>query len=65
MIRPIPTRFRIAEVRGRSDPRLIDPQNWNEYWDRRAPRPAAVYDAIAGVYRNMVIRRRLEATLEE
>jgi dolichol-phosphate mannosyltransferase len=47
------------------DPALIDPQNWNEYWDTKSAKATAVYDAIATVYRNAVIKRRLEVTLRK
>jgi len=59
-----PARFRIRKSAVGLDPRLIDPQNWNEYWDQKSAKSTAVYDAIATVYRNLVIRRRLEATLK-
>ena len=58
-----PGRFRIRQAPVGLNPQLIDPQNWNEYWDQKSAKSTAVYDAIATVYRNLVIRRRLEATL--
>ena len=59
-----PGRFRIRQSAVSLDPELIDPQNWNEYWDQKSAKATAVYDGIATVYRNLVIRRRLEATLK-
>ena len=59
-----PARFRIRKAPVGLDPKLIDPQNWNEYWDQKNAKSTALYDAIATVYRNLVIRRRLEATLK-
>jgi SAM-dependent methyltransferase len=59
-----PSRFRTRKSAVGLDPKLIDPQNWNEYWDQKSAKTTAVYDAIAAVYRNLVIRRRLEATLK-
>lgn len=58
-----PGRFRLAKAPVELDPALIDPQNWNEYWDKKSHKSTAVYDVIATVYRNAVIKRRLEATL--
>ncbi len=58
-----PGRFRLGKEPVELDPALIDPQNWNEYWDKKSQKSTAVYDAIATVYRNAVIKRRLEATL--
>jgi len=63
-----PARFRIAGsaigLDPKLDPKLIDPQNWNEYWDQKSAKSTEAYDAIATVYRNLVIKRRLEATLK-
>ena len=59
-----PGRFRLAPPSPADlNPALVDPQNWNEYWDAKSKKASAVYDAIASVYRNAVIKRRLEATL--
>ncbi len=59
-----PGRFRTPKSPIGLDPKLIDPQNWNEYWDQKSAKSTAAYDAVATVYRNLVIRRRLEATLK-
>jgi dolichol-phosphate mannosyltransferase len=58
-----PARFRLRrdiEV----DPSIVDGQSWNEYWDTKSERTAATYGIIATLYRNAIIRRRLEQTLE-
>jgi len=60
-----PGRFRLDKEAVELDPVLVDPQNWNEYWDAKSAKATAVYDAIATVYRNAVIKRRLEATLRK
>jgi dolichol-phosphate mannosyltransferase len=60
-----PSRFRLGNEPVELDPALIDPQNWNEYWDAKSAKATAVYDAIATVYRNAVMKRRLEATLRK
>lgn len=58
-----PHRFRVDRGLPELDPSLIDPQNWNEYWNKKADRATAAYDVIATFYRNAVIKRRLETTL--
>jgi dolichol-phosphate mannosyltransferase len=57
-----PARFRLPRS-AKFDPSLVDPQNWNDYWDQKAGRPNAVYDAIATVYRNAIMKPRLEAAI--
>lgn len=59
-----PGRFRLGRANVDIDPKLIDPQNWNEYWDKKDEKSSAAYDAIATVYRNTIIKRRLEATIK-
>jgi dolichol-phosphate mannosyltransferase len=59
-----PGRFRLDSIGVEIDPRLIDPQNWNEYWDHKSEKSSAAYDAIATIYRNTIIKRRLEATIK-
>jgi len=59
-----PGRFRLDSTSVEIDPQLIDPQNWNEYWNHKSEKSSAAYDAIATVYRNAVIKRRLEATIK-
>lgn len=59
-----PTRFRLQKPPASIDPELVDPQNWNEYWDKKNGKTTAAYDVIATIYRNAVIRRRLESTLK-
>jgi dolichol-phosphate mannosyltransferase len=61
-----PNRFRLARsLAPELDPHLVDPQNWNEYWDKKESSSTAAYDFIATFYRNAVIKRRLEATLKK
>jgi dolichol-phosphate mannosyltransferase len=45
------------------DPSVVDAQNWNEYWDKKKSRSSAAYDVIATLYRNAIIKRRLEETI--
>jgi dolichol-phosphate mannosyltransferase len=59
-----PGRFRLQPAPATIDSNLVDPQNWNEYWDKKNGKSTVAYDAIATFYRNAVIRRRLETTLK-
>jgi dolichol-phosphate mannosyltransferase len=58
-----PGRFRPGKSSVVLDPELVDPQNWNEYWDTKAAKTAAAYDLIAALYRNAFIKRLLEDTI--
>jgi dolichol-phosphate mannosyltransferase len=58
-----PSRFRRKGAAATLDPNLVDPQNWNEYWDKKSAKSTAAYDLIATFYRNAIIRRRLEVTI--
>ena len=60
-----PQRFRFVASPAELDPNLVDPQNWNEYWDKKNARSTALYDLIATVYRNGIMRRLLEATIRK
>ncbi len=59
-----PSRFRLPHADPDFDPNLTDPQDWNEYWEKKSKKSAAAYDLIASVYRNAIIKRRLEITLK-
>jgi SAM-dependent methyltransferase len=41
------------------DPAVVDPQNWDAYWERKSRKPNIAYDVIAAVYRKLFIRPRL------
>lgn len=58
-----PSRFRLPGGNVELAPELVDPQNWDEYWDKKSAKTSALYDAIATVYRNAIIKRRLETTV--
>lgn len=42
-----------------ADPRLVDPQGWDAYWNEKSRATNIIYDVIATVYRNLVIKRQL------
>lgn len=60
-----PTRFLRKQPDVEIRPQLVDPQNWNEYWDKKSLKSTAAYDFVATAYRNAVIRRRLTATIRK
>jgi len=59
-----PERFRL---RGR-DPDdatgLVDPQNWDAYWERKKSASGLVYDVAATAYRKLFTKRNLQAALD-
>jgi len=59
-----PHRFRRARPPG-LDPDLVDPHNWNDYWDKKSVSSTAAYDLVATLYRNAIIRRRLETAIRK
>ncbi|MDB4979842.1 MAG: hypothetical protein JWM82_594, partial [Myxococcales bacterium] len=59
-----PGRFRPGRAAVALDPKLVDPQNWDEYWDKKSAKTTAAYDLIAAVYRNAFIKPRLEEAIE-
>ncbi|MDR3707534.1 MAG: glycosyltransferase [Capsulimonadaceae bacterium] len=54
-----PQAYRLAVRRGPQDDRLVDPQNWNAYWDTKGNTSRRVYGFIAAIYRNTIIRPQL------
>jgi dolichol-phosphate mannosyltransferase len=60
-----PTRFLVQRALPELDPTLFDPQNWNEYWNKKDRGTSAAYDLIATFYRNVIIKGRLECTLKK
>ncbi len=58
-----PAQFKLSPAVDDINPALVDPQGWDEYWNKKATRTAVLYDAIASVYRKLVIKRRLTETI--
>ncbi len=58
-----PGQFRIIEPLEGIDPDLVDPQGWDPYWDRKRRKSAFAYEVVATLYRDLVIRRRLESVI--
>lgn len=51
-----PEQFCITEPFTQLNPHLVDPQNWDEYWGEKKQVPSVVYDVIAAIYRNIIIK---------
>jgi SAM-dependent methyltransferase len=47
----------------REEPTQSAPQDWDSYWNSKDRPTGKVYDVIASTYRNMIIRRNLEASI--
>ena len=54
-----PRQFRISPPVSDLNPDLVDAQGWDEYWRRKEFSTGFIYGMIASLYRNLVIRRRL------
>ena len=54
-----PAHFRLGKGVGAPDASILDPNGWNEYWERKTHRSTLVYDAIATIYRNLIIKGNL------
>jgi ubiquinone/menaquinone biosynthesis C-methylase UbiE len=55
-----PAQFVVSSRKIAINPALIDPQEWDSYWEMKNEISAAVYELMAWAYRTVVIRRRLE-----
>jgi dolichol-phosphate mannosyltransferase len=54
-----PSHFRISQPLENVNPDLVDPQGWDDYWNRKKTVTKVGYELIAAMYRTSVIRRRL------
>lgn len=54
-----PSHFRISPPLDDIDPNLVDPQGWDDYWNRKISTTKLGYELIAAIYRTSVIKRRL------
>jgi len=58
-----PAQFRIARPFTDINKDLVDPQNWDEYWQKKQHKASLVYEVVAAMYRNTIIKQRLTATI--
>ena len=58
-----PEQFLLERPSPAINPALIDPQNWDTYWNDKSDTGGVVYETIAGVYRRGILRRNLNAAI--
>jgi dolichol-phosphate mannosyltransferase len=58
-----PGRFQAGRPIDRADAAVVDRQGWDPYWARKGGAAGLLYEAIAALYRQVFIRRRLEKAL--
>lgn len=54
-----PGQFQVTGPYAEIDPTLVNPQNWDGYWAKKREAPRLLYDLVATLYRNVIIKRRL------
>jgi dolichol-phosphate mannosyltransferase len=54
-----PGRFRIPGPMPETNRSLMDPQGWNQYWDKKQRKSTLVYEVAATIYRNVFIKAQL------
>ncbi|MCC6579729.1 MAG: glycosyltransferase [Phycisphaeraceae bacterium] len=62
-LRANPRQFHVCRPFTEFNPELTDPQNWNAYWDEKRLPSHVLYDILAMLYRNAIIRRQLRAAV--
>ncbi len=60
-----PQQFRLQKAFTDVDPKLVDPQGWDAYWNKKKETSSVVYEWIAELYRTMVIRRQLNSAIRK
>jgi len=58
-----PAQFRFTGTVNGVDPDLVDPQGWDEYWEKKKKRSTLVYELIASAYRNLIIKAHLGSAI--
>ncbi len=54
-----PERFMRVRADFTINPKLVDPQDWDEYWAAKSHPIGSAYDIVAAIYRQGVIKRHL------
>jgi dolichol-phosphate mannosyltransferase len=57
-----PAQFRLGPAVA-ADPTLVDPQGWDEYWEKKKTKSTMTYEVIAAAYRNLILKSRLDAVI--
>jgi dolichol-phosphate mannosyltransferase len=58
-----PEQFLLPSLTLQLDSALIDPQDWDTYWNKSGEQGNPIYETIAGIYRRGVIRKNLEKAI--
>lgn len=58
-----PERFVVPRAMPALDPALRDPQGWDAYWGNKATPGGSAYEAIATLYRRLIIKRNLDRAI--
>lgn len=58
-----PERFLLEPAAPSFDERIVDPQDWDSYWNEKADAAGSVYGLIAGIYRRAFIKPCLERAI--
>jgi dolichol-phosphate mannosyltransferase len=60
-----PAQFRVQARIPDINPKLVDPQGWDTYWEQKKRGTTMAYDLIASTYRNLVIKERLTSVVRK
>ena len=60
-----PEAFLLGKGKVELDPALVDPQDWDSYWNVQSGKSGLLYDLIAGIYRRGVIKPNLERAIRK
>jgi SAM-dependent methyltransferase len=58
-----PGRFRVGREPDRVQEGLQDPQDWAPYWKRKKAVSGLVYETVAAIYRNLILRPELKRAM--
>ena len=58
-----PGRFRVGREPDRVQENLHDPQDWAPYWKQKKAVSGLVYELVAAIYRNLILRPELKRAL--
>lgn len=58
-----PAQFRPNETIDGISAELQDPQGWDQYWLRKTRKSGLLYEIVASIYRQLIIKRHLDAAI--
>lgn len=60
-----PSQYRVRRPFTRINSKLVDPQDWDSYWNQKKEASSVLYEIIAGIYRKLIIRRQLNGAIRK